>query len=135
LIRKYTAEIYAGIVDKEMDPFWTTKVSSEKFIIHEAYDDDTLENDIALIETPPIQMNSFVKKIALPYSNFFLFWQQGFVSGFGRINDNEGSRYLLYTTVHVEFSSRCANYYSKYKFDVATNVCIDTSAKRGACAG
>ena len=58
--------IVAGTIFRETNSSTTQERTVIDVIAHEDYDDDTYENDIALLEVSPLTLNDAVRTICIP---------------------------------------------------------------------
>ena len=58
--------IVAGTIFRDSPSSTAQERTVSEFIIHEDYDDDTYENDIALLEVSPLTLNDAVRAICIP---------------------------------------------------------------------
>lgn len=132
--------------------------NKRSIIFHEDYDDDSLINDIALVELPqdaPLE-NSYVGLVSLPSGidrTRNLASVQGTVSGFGndlqKGRNNETLNYLIfiagrtsdtinsstnlyYIQAPIMENSVCAKTFTKVNND---HVCLSSVNSRSACSG
>lgn len=100
--------IYLGSVDQLTDG---SGLSIQKYFIHEEYDDDTNEHDIALIKLAhPVAFNDTIQPILLPPragKDFAGEWAT--TSGFGDVTstDKWGSNHLLFANLQVISNKEC----------------------------
>lgn len=110
---------------------------STKWIHHERYNDDSLQNDIALIKLPePIKFTRFIKAIRLPKKNSGTFegrWVNA--SGWGKTSDSiwAGPAQLLQ---HAKLQV-ISNYECSKTFDniYSTTLCAQGANYQSTCRG
>jgi hypothetical protein len=125
--------LYFGIVDRTSSAAWLETVSDLSDVrMHPYYDDDTLENDIAMIfmtgASEDLLGLPFVSVVSLPRLwdlGVNLTSRDGTVCGFGRTSDSSSDsssllRYIVRPIISTEACERV--------FDIfPSNLCIDTS--------
>ncbi|XP_059472965.1 uncharacterized protein LOC132195166 isoform X2 [Neocloeon triangulifer] len=85
-------EVHLGLISREQNnaSLSTTLTTSTKFI-HEYYNPETLQNDIALVKLPiVVKLSDFIKLVKLPAASASSTTFEGLfatVSGFGKTND------------------------------------------------
>ncbi|KAL5277010.1 hypothetical protein ACFFRR_002303 [Megaselia abdita] len=112
----------------------------QNMIIHEKYNRNNLNNDLALVKLPStIQFNSKVKKISLPkrssnppsYENVI-----ATASGWGKTKDSDPSvtNELRFVSLKVIRNQECNRSYAP-GFVVSSTLCVSTRGKKSICSG
>lgn len=122
-------------------------IRGSNVIIHEGYDDDTLRNDITLIQlSEPAPINDVIQSAKLPpSSDLDRTYLDEVVSatGWGLYKDvpfpstRDMSDVLLQVDVPVSNLTECGEYYNDEDGDyvVETNVCTSGYRNKGTCNG
>ena len=132
------ATVYLGATERTSAEV-TYTVSASDIIIHAAYNDATLKNDISLIKIPSVSYTAKIQPVKLPaMASSYATYTGDYViaSGWGRISDNIPSvtKNLQWARFKVISNTQCAAYYVKNTV-TATNICISTPGATSTCSG
>ncbi|XP_076254609.1 brachyurin-like isoform X1 [Rhynchophorus ferrugineus] len=110
--------------------------NTSKFIIHEEWDEDTLQNDIAVVGLPqPVPLSNNIATVRLAekadsYENII-----GICLGWGVTILGVSSNILRYVKLNIISNSACAAY-SEYKSYIRdTHICTSGKGIVGSCNG
>ncbi|XP_032291099.1 brachyurin [Drosophila virilis] len=114
-------------------------VEKKYVIVHEAWDNKTLKNDISIIKLPvPIEFNQFIQPAKLPvksdnYENYA--GEQAVASGWGKVADSErgATNILQYIYVPIMRNAGCSPWFVGSV--TSTNICIKTTGGISTCNG
>ncbi|XP_018324938.1 brachyurin-like, partial [Agrilus planipennis] len=115
------------------------RIPTSNFTMHEEFNNDTLENDLAMVYLPtPAILNQYVRPIALPSradaSNSFVGYE-AIASGWGYDSDNATavSNVLRYVNVSIIANDVCNITFAEYITDSV--ICSGGTGKKGLCYG
>ncbi|XP_037809798.1 collagenase-like [Lucilia sericata] len=130
--------VFGTIKRTNMEVFMTSK----KFFIHPAYDDEYLFNDIGLIELhTPVTFNDNIKAIELispaDAAKNQLLGAEAIIAGYGQTTDNirKYSLWLLYASVAVVNKTICEEAYEEQIEDSVICTKASNNSKESACDG
>ncbi|EDV96776.1 serine protease 1 [Drosophila grimshawi] len=112
----------------------THNVNSDDFVEHPDYDDDTMDNDVALIRTPSVSYTDLIQSVTLPDSRDNRYEGSWSTScGWGLTsNDGPMAKKLKCGDFHIISNDQC----SEEIGDVDDNVlCVSTSEGVSTCEG
>ena len=117
----------------------TYTVTADDIIIHAAYNDKTLKNDISLIRIPSVSYTAKIQPVKLPaISSSYSAYTGDYViaSGWGRISDSSVgvTNNLQWARLQVISNSQCAATYGTSTV-LASNICVATPAGVSTCNG
>ncbi|XP_037809752.1 collagenase-like [Lucilia sericata] len=127
-------QLVFGII--ELNNNGTTMISSKVFV-HPQYDENTLRNDIALIELPEeLEFTDNIQPIAMvssaKASNNFIN-DKAIITGFGVTENSVFSDFLLWTILEIVNNSVCDRVYITEMSD--TEMCVISGSNMSACTG
>ncbi|KAH8303574.1 hypothetical protein KR018_003534 [Drosophila ironensis] len=135
--RPVSITIYLGGV-KRLLPHQMLKSSPPDVHLHPGWNNQTLENDIALIRLPEASVfSSSIRPIRLPGKasrQASYEYIPAIATGWGRINDDSSaiSDDLRYVISFVESNEDCSYSYANVR---SSNICMDTTGGRSTCTG
>ena len=132
------ATVYLGATERTSAEV-TYTVTADDIIIHAAYNDNTLKNDISLIRIPSVKYTAKIQPVKLPaMASSYATYTGDYViaSGWGRISDNipGATKNLQWARFQVISNTKCAASYVKNTV-TATNICIATPGATSTCSG
>ncbi|CAO1304761.1 unnamed protein product [Diamesa hyperborea] len=133
-------DVMAGIHDVfNGQPIFHTVVYQRDFLMHFAYNSDTLENDIALVYLQtPIPLSNLMKTVSLPTYNQAMNQFTGTlitIAGWGKYSDASASlsSTLRFVQTPVISNEECRRTYMSYI--KPTNICVSGARGRSSCNG
>ncbi|KDR11874.1 Chymotrypsin BI [Zootermopsis nevadensis] len=111
-------------------------VNSRNSIVHGSYNENTINNDIAVIRlTAAVSLSTYISPVRLRNLNSDLAGESTRVSGWGKTSDssNSISTTLNYVDLTVITNTVCANTYGN--IITATKICVSTPNGQSTCNG
>ncbi|KAH8378841.1 hypothetical protein KR009_001728, partial [Drosophila setifemur] len=128
---------YVGAVQR-LSPRQLIRTSQPEVHLHPGWNNQSLENDIALIRLPElVKFGASIKAIRLPgvaSRQASYEYYPAIASGWGRMNDDSAaiSDHLRWVQSFVESNEDCRYSFANIQ---ATNICMDTTGGRSTCTG
>jgi len=109
-------------------------VSSGNYRIHPTYSDQTLINDVSILQLPGnAPINSFIRNIEVAgWDSWDFAGEWATMTGWGGIDGGGTSSHLRGTNNHIISNGECGSILSNI---VATTICTTTAGGRGTCGG